>query len=337
MKKPRFLSVHRRDLNNVGDMASAPLQYFLKPDEYQVIDTSDLAQARYDTNLPMIIGGGGLLANHTIGEITESVLSTPDRNQLRDIADIQWSVKNPRFRDLARNLHDGLQNLVARTLEKIPYNHTPRYIWGAGHNNSDSTTAEKIKYHRYLSEYRLVGLRDWHGGASRYAWIPCASCLHPAFNKKYTVKNDVIWFEHKKRLIKDFGNDSIPRFVNSGSNIEQTIELLASANIILTNSYHGAYWGTLLGRRVVVVEPWSSKFFHMRHPPVLLTNRRMTWKAAAEQAEIYPDALDVSRYANQQFWLDLQRDLEQPNKKQEPAKENKSPTPLQLSLWKDPK
>lgn len=330
--KPRFISVHRRDTNNVGDMASEPLQYFLKPDQYQVIDTADLATAQYDTHVPMIMGGGGILANNLMGEITETVLSTPDRHRLRDLSQMQWQVNNPRYQDLARELHAELHNAVARVLARIPLNSTPRYVWGAGHNNDNSTT-EKIKYSRYLADYRLVGLRDWHGPSSRYTWAPCASCMHPALSRKYTVKNDVIWFEHRKRLIKDFGSDSIPRFVNTGNNIEQTIELLASANIILTNSYHGAYWGTLLGRRVVVVEPWSTKFNFFRHAPVLLTNRRASWQEAAEQAEIYPDALDIARQATRQFWIDLQKDLatpySEPESKPDPAPRG------QMPLWED--
>lgn len=336
MKRPQFITVHRRDPNNVGDMASEPLQYFLKSDQYQVIDSADLAHRDYDTEVPMIVGGGGLLANNAIGEVTETVLTSPDRQRLRDLAEVQWQVNNPRFRHLARDLHDNIHHAVARTLEQIPLSRAPRYVWGAGHN-SDSTGADKIKYSRYLAEYRLVGLRDWHGMSSKYTWVPCASCMHSAFNKKYTIKNDVIWFEHKKRIIKDFGNESIPRFVNTGTNIEQTIELLASANIILTNSYHGAYWGTLLGRRVVVVEPWSTKFFYLRHAPVLLTNRRTTWQDAAEQAEVYPDALDLARHANQQFWLAIQRDLE-PAKKNPVAPTGASPVPLgQMTLWEDHK
>ena len=39
MKK--FTVVHRVDINNVGDLASNPLQYFLDRDEYDVIDIVD--------------------------------------------------------------------------------------------------------------------------------------------------------------------------------------------------------------------------------------------------------------------------------------------------------
>lgn len=306
--KRKFVVAHRRDINNVGDMASMPLQYFLSPDEYHIIDVCDTSNPDWNTKLPLILGGGGVFGNDFIGDVCESILTTPDRKRLYDLGNATWQTQNPRLKLLARQFHDQYQSLLARTLEKIPNISAPRFIWGAGHN-SEQINADRVKYSRYLSEFRMVGLRDWHGEDSRYRWVPCASCMHEALRHQYPIRNDVIWFEHKKRMVKDFGDDSIPRFVNSGSNIDQTIELLASANIILTNSYHGAYWGTLLRRRVIVVDAWSTKFQHLRHAPVMLNTRKHHWKDLVDQAEIYPDALDQCRQANTEFWQDMLEQL----------------------------
>jgi exopolysaccharide biosynthesis predicted pyruvyltransferase EpsI len=133
--------------------------------------------------------------------------------------------------------------------------------------------------------------------------------MHPAFNsvnvKKYKIKNKVIWFEHKKQLIKDFGDDAIPRFVNSGNNIEHTIELLGSTEIILTNSYHGAYWGTLLRKKVIVVGgAWSTKFNWMKHPPMVLS-RKQRWQDVVDEAPIYKDALEECRTATEKHWMTI--------------------------------
>jgi hypothetical protein len=126
--------------------------------------------------------------------------------------------------------------------------------------------------------------------------------MHPALRKQYAIKNDIIWFEHKKQLIKDFGPEPIPRFVNSGDNIEQTIELLGSANIILTNSYHGAYWGTLLKKKVIIVGgTWSTKFKWFKHPPTIL-GKKEDWQDAIDSSNIYDSALDECIYATEQYW-----------------------------------
>lgn len=251
----------------------------------------------------MILGGGGLLGNAFLGDVVQSLLVSPDRKKLQDIQ--HWSTSNAMMTGPARRFNDRLQALVAETLECLPDDRTAKYIWGVGHNGEEDSGG-RIKYTPWLSEFRMVGLRDWHGEDSRHRWVPCASCLHPAFDRTYPVTNDVIWFEHKKGLLRDFGNESIPRFVNSGNNMQQTIELLASANIILTNSYHGAYWGTLLGRRVVVVDAWSTKFRFMRFAPVFMNSKKHSYHDVIDQAEIHSNALEISRQANRDFWQELQ-------------------------------
>jgi hypothetical protein len=297
----KFIVAHRKDPNNVGDIASNPLQYFLPPDEYQTIDVAKLDQEVYPTGVPIILGGGGLLCNSFIGDPAEDLLHSPDRDKLRHIYDNTWELSNPGLAGLHQNFVSQFQNLVQQTISQIPTNIVPRYVWGAGHNGDLVGSTEDLpRYPKAFSEYSAIGIRDYNE-KSRYDWVPCASAMHPALLKDYPIKNDIIWFEHKKQMLKDFGNDSIPRFVNSGSNIDHTIELLGSANIILTNSYHGAYWGTLLKKRVVVVGPWSSKFQFMKHQPVM-PSKRESWQDALERAVIYPNALAECRNANENFW-----------------------------------
>lgn len=294
----QYIVAHRKDPNNVGDIASNPLQYFLPADQYQTIDVANLKNETYDSQIPLILGGGGLLSNPFFGDVAAEVLTTPDRQQLQTLGENEWQLVNHQHSEIHNDFRHKYRELIASTLEKIPEQTGPKYVWGAGHN--DSVDAEKIKYSRALSEYRAVGIRDYVQD-SKYDWVPCASCMLPSLRGNYPIKNDVIWFEHKKQLIKDFGNDSIPRFINSGSNIDQTIEILGSANIILTNSYHGAYWGTLLGKRVVVVDSWSTKFSLMKHKPVF-KNKKSNWREAAESAQIHQGALDECIDATQKFW-----------------------------------
>jgi len=294
----KFIVAHRKDPNNVGDIASNPLQYFLPQDEYQTIDVANLKGEEYDTSIPLILGGGGLLGNSFFGDVAAELLTVPDRQRLQALSENQWNVVNHKYDDLKQDFHRKYQSLIAETLEQIPETTGPKYIWGAGHN--DKLDTERIKYSKFLGEYRAVGLRDYQE-ESRYDWVPCASCMHPALRTNYAIRNDVIWFEHKKQMVKEFGNEAIPRFVNSGANIEQTIELLGSANIILTNSYHGAYWGTLLGKRVVVVDSWSTKFNMMKHKPAF-KHKKGSWQEAADQAQVYTGALEECINANQMFW-----------------------------------
>ena len=295
----KFVVVHRKDQNNVGDIASNPLQYFLKPDEYQTVDIANLRTERYPSNVPMIVGGGGLIGNDFIGNAVRDLLSSSDKNHLKFLWSQRWNALNSENLEISKEFNSKYQDLISEYMNKIKSDISPKVIWGAGHNGEVSKKSKKdLDLPDWLVEFNAVGIRDWDQG---YSWVPCASCLHPALKKSYTIKNDIIFFEHKKQLLKDFGTDSIPRFINSGSNIEQTIELLGSANIILTNSYHGAYWGTLLKKRVVVVEPWSTKFLNFKHSPTLL-DRDESWKDAINRSIIHESALDECVSANESFW-----------------------------------
>jgi hypothetical protein len=296
----KFVVAHRMDLNNVGDLASNPLQYFLSRDEYEVVDVVEPEKYSYP-DVPMIIGGGGLIGNDFMGDFWGSLLSSPDKLQLEEMWSRTWNVNDPQYKDLFFKFNESYQQLISTTLEKIKDVTAPRFIWGAGHNGAPETVFEKIRWPKSFSRFNLVGIRDSHE-SSRFPWVPCASCMHPALRKKYPIKNDVVFFEHKKQMIKDFGADSVPRFINSGSNIEQTIELLGSANIILTNSYHGVYWGTLLKKKVMIVGGhWSSKFKFFKHPPITLMKGE-SYRNYIDTATVYEDALDECIDTTESYW-----------------------------------
>jgi hypothetical protein len=299
--KPKFIVVHRTDPNNVGDIASNPLQYFLKPDEYQTVDVISLNKEIYNPDTPLIYGGGGLIGNEFIGNVLNQLFESADANQLTRMFEERWQLSDQKNKAVYDNFNAQFNTLVNEAISKIPVINAPRFIWGAGYNGDVEVEFEKIRWPKEFAKFRKVGIRDYHV-KSTFDWVPCASCMHPAFDKKYTVKNDVIFFEHKKQLIKDFGQDPIPRFINSGSNVEQTIELLGSANIILTNSYHGAYWGTLLKKRVIVVGgAWSGKFKFFKHQPAIV-GKKEHWKDLVQQTPIFDNALSECRTATLNYW-----------------------------------
>ncbi len=293
----KFVVVHRRDPNNVGDIAANPLQYFLPADQYQTVDAANFGKEHYPVDVPLILGGGGLLGNEFMGNVAAKVLKTPDQAQIEELAKQKWKLVDPENISIHQHFKNEYTNLIDYVMRSTNKTLGPRYVWGAGHNGD---TANEEVYPEELQHFVRVGIRDY---GTQYNWAPCASCMHPAFDKKYRIKNRVIWFEHKKQLIKDraFGNEPIPRFVNSGANIEQTIELLGSAEVVLTNSYHGAYWATLLRKRVFVVGAWSTKFMHMKHAPTHIS-ADMDWKESIDQTTIYKDALDECRQATVDFW-----------------------------------
>jgi len=233
------------------------------------------------------------------------LLTGSDKSQLYEMYDRRWNSPSTTMKTVQADFETEYLELIRKYIKKTEDSKNLKIIWGAGHNSDISKDKRGnlfFEYPDYLIDYELTGLRDWDTG---HAWAPCASCMHPALRKNYKITNDIIWFEHKKQLIKDFGTDPIPRFINSGNNIEQTIELLGSANIILTNSYHGAYWGILLGKKVIVVGAWSTKFYKMRHQPYLL-EKNENYRDILDDVPIYGSALDESIAATENFWRSVQ-------------------------------
>ena len=293
--------VHRRDKNNVGDMASNPLQYFMKPNEYHVVDITEMGKYNFDPNVPIIAGGGGLLANEFMDEALRDLTVSPDINNLLTIGEEIWSHTAPANVNLRNEFFLKFNPLISEYVNKLSNDKSPRIIWGAGHNgNYEKKFKGSLEYPKWLRNFDLVGVRDY---GQEHEWTPCASCMHPALREKHIIKHPVIWFEHKKQLIKstEFGSDPIPRFVNSGDNIAETIRILGSADTIITNSYHGAYWGTLLGRKVIVVEAWSSKFNAMKHQPYFL-GKGDFWKDEVNNIPVYNNALEECITVTEQYW-----------------------------------
>ena len=90
----KYVVVHRADKNNIGDMSSNPLQYYLPQHEYQVVDILDLATQNYPSDVPLIAGGGGLIANEFLGNDLQYALNNSDQNALMTLWKDSWNVVN---------------------------------------------------------------------------------------------------------------------------------------------------------------------------------------------------------------------------------------------------
>ena len=294
-----YVEIHRIDQNNIGDMYSNPLRYFASQnDKVHSVDITHALQDNYPDDVPVIIGGGGLIENEMFGHMIPILAEGVDSVALDKMWESRWICRNGKNESVYNEFNNEFVRIFAKAQQEILTNKGPKILWGAGHNQR-TNKKEPLDWPKWMSKFDLIGVRDYMQG---YDWVPCSSCMHPAFDKQYEVTNKIIWFEHKKQLIKggDFGPTPIPRVVNSGQNFEQTIALLGSAETVVTNSYHGVYWATLLGRKVVCVDPWTSKFFNFKHMPVLAKSR--DWENKLNEAASYPHALQECREANINFW-----------------------------------
>lgn len=193
-------------------------------------------------------------------------------------------------------IHKKFSDHIQRLIAKNP-KHT--VLWGIGHNFNNKAVAKGAKFYPdFLDKCSLVGIRDY---INKDLYLPCVSCMHPAFDKSYTVKHKVAYFTHafKSKYQYTDGDVQMP---NSNMDFDNVIEFLGSANTIITDSYHGAYWAQLLGKDVRVLS-WSVKFNHMKHQPTMLPHISQ-WQDTSPS--IAPSGfLEECRSLNNKFYQDF--------------------------------
>lgn len=164
--------------------------------------------------------------------------------------------------------------------------------WGVGqqlYGTFDANDIEGFDYSSYLEDFDLVGIRDF---GLNYNWVPCVSCMHPAFEKKRDIKHEFVVFSHKKFQLKI---DNFPRLTNQHDSIESVLDFLGSGETVLTSSYHGAYWATLLGRKVLAF-PFTSKFHTLKHSLGIYPVKK--WRQDAKRFYFFKKLIYEFKYKN---------------------------------------
>jgi hypothetical protein len=178
--------------------------------------------------------------------------------------------------------------------------HNTLIFWGVGTHLEKGAT---ITYPAWLARCALVGIRDFGTG---YRWVPCASCMSPLFDHSEPIQHDVVVFKHARQ--HNMPKISAPFMNNHTATMVEAIQFLASARVVVTNSYHGMYWATLLGKHVIVY-PFGAKHGLAKHKHVMLDSGG-DWRKAVHRAVNYPEALAECRRANVEFYADVRRCLE---------------------------
>lgn len=179
-------------------------------------------------------------------------------------------------------------------LEQCTERRSGKYIvWGAGMNLRGFST---VLYPPFLSKFDLVGLRDY---GNPWNYVPCASCLHPAFDHKIIPTRDIVIYEHWEHPIALNG---FPRMENNQPKdfFSSVISFLGSAETVITNTFHGLYWSLLLGRKVVVWRPFSNRFYSL-HAHVQMCDET-NWKDAVKATFITDGFFDECRTLNMEFY-----------------------------------
>ncbi len=177
--------------------------------------------------------------------------------------------------------------------EDLAANH--RIAWGV---STVQNSRLSLKYWQAYRRLSLIGTRDW--GDDRFEFAPCASCMSSAFDTEIEPEYDVVAYLHHWRSASMGMKvpDGIPVLDNAHGSFEEVIRHIASGVTVVSNSYHGTYWGLLLGRKVLCV-PFSKKFSSYRVQPGYSTASE--WPTELSKACASDEMLAICRDATNQF------------------------------------
>ena len=253
--------IFRADRTNVGDWACPPFKYF----PFKPFQIGDILDEKFSIRQDdiVIIGGGGIGTNFFK----------------------QYLERIKRFNN---------QNLI---------------LWGAGVDvvsDKKSLLLKNEKYEFYGSYFdfiKEIGIRVFTE-PQRYNYVPCASCMSNLFFKYRDVKpNNLIGcYSHKRVPLNiSFNEKIIPSLTNENDNLEEKLIFLSNFEYIVTNTYHGLYWGTLLNRKVIVL-PFKSGLLSFKYKPVYCYDLNDLNEETLHSAKRYEIALAESRKFNFNFY-----------------------------------
>lgn len=201
------------------------------------------------------------------------------------------------------NTKPRLDRLIAKSKNYIG--------WGIG---LDPRTNLK----EYISKFTLLGTRERKSpfiNNKNVFYVPCSSCMHDYFDKYLNEdvretfnKKIAIHLNHgfNEKLISNKFKDF--QITYTTDPFEKTIQNISSAEYVITNSYHGAYWGSLMGRKVICLTTNVPKWEGL-HDGIVQTSLKFISESLEKAKPIPLEYLIECRKLNQEFYQKIKNIL----------------------------
>lgn len=171
--------------------------------------------------------------------------------------------------------------------------------WGCGKNSHFDKTIVEIEY----DKFKLLSTRDFGFYKNlNEIYMPCVSCMNPCLSKTYFPRRSIGVIEHKEFPICEFDYDRI----SNSCSFEAIITFIGESDIIITNTYHAAYWSMLMGRKTILYNQFSDKFDYFEHKPAKYTGNL---DEDISLAKIYPEYLYKCRERNLRFFEKIMEEI----------------------------
>lgn len=182
--------------------------------------------------------------------------------------------------------------------------------WGLRFNAHKQ--GEQVTTQLDLNLFNMLGIRDAndHG----YDHLPCVSCMSGLFDKKYENKRNIGVVYHYCFPLRNPAFSCYDK-INNSMPLNEMLAFMASSNVIITNTWHAMYWATLLNKKVILAETFSTKFDNFPYPHRIYSGNL---KKDIRKAKRYPKALAECRKLNEEFFSKVKTIItaEKQNKKE---------------------
>jgi len=184
-------------------------------------------------------------------------------------------------------------------------------IWGAGINTiMQDGTIKHLEPNVDYSKMKLVGVRDYNNPLG-IPYTPCSSCLISYLEKKASIKHEIVQMIHPRKQDQKFINLDLPN-LNHFSSLETIFDFISSSEVVLTTSYHCAFWAVLMKKKVIIPESKlrATKYYFYKYKPAVLEDEQFTnidsiYKII-DTVPVYENALSESRSETLKFFSQVQ-------------------------------
>jgi hypothetical protein len=166
--------------------------------------------------------------------------------------------------------------------------------WGVGLPLIGQKDAEVLEISSQFTAFSTRNY-DWK---DTLEFVPCASCLSPAFDTHRSPEHEVVIYRHKRKPGPAFLSMEFPTMDNAMKDPVSVVDFIASGDTVVTSSYHGVYFAQLLGRKVVCI-PYNQKFYAFQNRPTMAEHDN--WEHAVRSAQRYDPLLEEYRHINLKF------------------------------------
>ena len=181
-------------------------------------------------------------------------------------------------------------------------------MWGVGSNYHHMCHAH---WHDWLRQFDVVGLRD---RANPLHYVPCPSCMHSELqiHRNKRPENPYVIYYHDEFPL-DLPHPKMSNY--ECDNMGTILDFISDGLVLLTNSFHGAYWAMMMQKPVIVMNAFAGRFFAgLPWNGVYANEHNYIEKTGDAVLNMAPRLLlDDCRRRNQEFFELLMQDANDPS------------------------